>query len=101
MNPLEKALNEIARLLDFLKTTGSRELHLRAWETAVRLEVPEHYVWLALVSFAVRGQVRLATWSERLRREVTFQEWAAPAFFNNREDCNYVRLRPHTAADPI
>jgi len=101
MDPLDKAINEIARLLDFLKRSNSRQLHLRAWETAIRLDIPEHYVWLALVSFAVRGQVRLATWSERLRREVTFQEWSAPAFFNNSDDCSYVRLRPQTASDPI
>jgi hypothetical protein len=101
MKPMEKALNEIARQLGFLNGTNSRQLHLRACETAVRLDVPEQYVWVALAWFAVSGQIRLSTWSEWFRREITFQEWPSGAFFNNRDDCNYVRLRPNMAADPI
>jgi len=101
MHPMDKALSEITRLLDILKRSNSRQLHLRACETAIRLEVPEHYVWLALAWFAISGQVRLSTWNARLRQEVTFQEWPSGPFFNNRDSSNYVWLRPHTAADPI
>jgi hypothetical protein len=93
----QKAYNEIYRLLKITKQGNSRELHLRAWETAVRLEVPEHHVWQALAWFSTAEGMRLATWSNWLRREVTFQEWPTSAFFNNGDDCNYVRLRPAEA----
>jgi hypothetical protein len=89
-----KAYNEIQRLLQFMKQGNSRELHLRAWETAARLEVSEHHVQEALQRFATAEGMRLATWNNWLRREVTFQEWPTSAFFHNRDDCNYVRLRP-------
>jgi len=90
----EKIFKEITRLLEFLKRSNSRELRLRAYELAVRLEVPESKVWDALAWFATFGSVRLSTWSEWFRREITFQEWPAAGFFNNSKDCNYVRLRP-------
>jgi hypothetical protein len=89
----QKAHNEISRLLQVMKQANARELHLRAWETAVRIDVPEHHVWHALAWFSTAEAMRLATWSERLRREVTFQEWPTSAFFNNEDDSNYVRLR--------
>lgn len=90
----QKAINEVFRLLQVLDRNGSRELHLRAYETALRLHVGEPDVWEALAWFADTQAVRLSTWSEKLRREVTFKEWPAPAFFNNPEDGCYVRLRP-------
>jgi hypothetical protein len=62
----EKAFKEVSRLIEFLKRTNSRELHLRAWETAVRIGVPEEYVWHALAWFAVFGGMRLTTWSQSL-----------------------------------
>jgi len=91
---LDTAIKEIDRQLQLLTRTDSRELHLRAYETASRIGVPEPYVWQALARVAGSGQIRLATWCERLWREVTFQEWPTPAFFNNPDDRNYVRLRP-------
>jgi hypothetical protein len=91
---MEKAFNEISQRIDFLKRSNSRELHMRAFETAARIGVPEQYVWQALAWFATFGSMRLSTWSESLRREILFGEWPFPSFFNNREDCNYVRLRP-------
>jgi hypothetical protein len=93
MHPLDKAVNEINRLLGILKLNESTEVHLRAYEMAVRLEVPEVYVHLALAEFAFSG-MRLSTWSQRLWREIRFQEWPTAAFFNNVEDNCYVRLRP-------
>jgi len=98
MNPvwLWKARNEIARLLQFLKTSNSRELHLRAWEVAIRLDIPEPYVWQAIAEVAAAG-TKLTTWSQSLWREITYQEWATPDFFHNRDDSGYVRLRPAEA----
>lgn len=97
MNPTGKAFREVSRLIEFLKTTNSRELHLRAYETAIRIGVPEEFVWQALAWFTVFGGIRLTTWSQTLWREIHFQEWPAAAFFYNREDSSYVRLRPAEA----
>jgi hypothetical protein len=90
----QKAHNEISRLLQTMKQGNARELHLRAWETAARIEVPEHRVWQALIWFSKIEAMRLTTWNQRLWREVAFQEWPTSGFFSNRDDCGYIRLRP-------
>jgi hypothetical protein len=51
---LDKAIKEIDRQLQFLSRTDSRELHLRAYETAARIGVPEPYVWQRLREWPVR-----------------------------------------------
>jgi hypothetical protein len=90
----QKAHNEIYQLLQFMKQGNARELHLRAWETAVKIGVHEQHVWQALIWLSKIEAMRLTTWNQRLWREVTFQEWPTSGFFSNRDDCGYVRLRP-------
>lgn len=96
MNPSAKAFIAVQKYVDFLKRTRSSELHLRAYEEAGRLGVPDKFVVEALTWFARFGGVKLTTWSNRAWREVTFQECPTEDFFYNRDDANHVRL--HLAA---
>jgi hypothetical protein len=69
--------------IEFMKTTGCRELHLTVFEKSEQE---------ALVALANSGDVRLSTWNNRAWREISYQECPTEAFFRNADDCNHVRL---------
>ena len=70
------------------------------WHVLAHAEFPElvegaTHMRRALIELAEGGYVRLTSWSNALSREADYREFPSlDAFFFNRDDCNYVRVKP-------
>lgn len=70
--------------IQFLRDGWGQELHVRVNEAKLQDD---------LTRFARYGIIRLTTWSNRLYREIAYEEWQCTEFFSNADDCNHVRVR--------
>jgi hypothetical protein len=68
--------------------------HLKTFEIAVLLNVPEESIRQSLITMAKWGFISLKTWSNLAWRELSYGEWATSDFFVNVDDGCYVRVKP-------
>lgn len=86
------------KLRFFLKQCNGTPWHVNVYVECGLLNVSEGLMRGALVWLAQRGLVSLTTWSYALYREAYYWEFPTlDAFFHNRDDCNYVRVKPLVA----
>jgi hypothetical protein len=98
-NQMRESLKVWAKLSEMLHLIWKNGMgtpgHVNVYVECGRLGVPDTIMRDALIRLAQRGQVRLTTWSNYLRREVDYREFAtADAFFCNHDDANHVRVKP-------
>jgi hypothetical protein len=95
MNPHAIASAAIWKNLRFHAQHSSPDgWHVQTFNFASQIGVPERYVREALVALKSVGLVTLKTWSNSAWRQVSFSECPTENFFYNRDDANYVRVKP-------
>ena len=94
-----KVANRITESLRFFWTMGTgTPWNVQVCVECARMNVPDLTMQGALVWLAHQGYVSLTTWNKSLRREAHYWEYATPdAFFYNRDNANYVRVKPLVA----
>jgi hypothetical protein len=68
--------------------------HVQLFSFASNLGVQEQDVRDALIALNKCGVISLKTWSNSAWREISFSECPTQNFFYNRDDANYVRVKP-------
>jgi hypothetical protein len=93
MNSRGLLAEEIWGMLRFFSKHGGdwfAQVHILAGS----FNVSEKEVREMLVNLYSWGLISLKTWSNAAWREVPYCECPTPAFFYNRDDANYVRVKP-------
>lgn len=91
-----KVQNRITESLRFFWKMGNgTPWNVQVGVESALLDVPDVAIRRALLWLAENGYVRLTSWSHFLRREADYWEFpTSDSFFFNRDDCNYVRVKP-------